>query len=304
MNAADRPRTARIGRHLWWKDHEKVAYLFEKLLKPFETHIEHDTKQRDIVGTFRQLDVGIIDEIAGERRVKSFVEVQKRKTKVSIQDLGDWDYKRRTLGASDITIISEAGYSKSVLDHVRVLHRDTIRLGKLHQVESGSIERFHSTCLGIVRVWEPWGFAGIFVQFADKDEISGVEITPNFNFEEKLFGLASPMDLIRNAETEGAFPPKMLSLIMECPNAGLTYNQRPIKRVIIAAEKQRRVWEPRTRFFTYSGIYPQIGQQGIAVISDFKLDFERNVRLTLVVVPDPDNVSGNQAKVAGQLEII
>src|SRR5271157_5019380 len=175
MNAADRPQTTRIGRQPWWKDQEKVAFLFEKLLKPFETHIEHDTKHRDIVGAFRQLDVGIIDEVAGAKLVKSFVEVQKRKSKVTIQDLGDWDYKRRTLGARNITIISEAGFSKSVLEHVKKLHKNTIILGRLHETETGLIEKFNSTCLGTVRIFEPWGFAGIFVQFGDKDEIGAVQ---------------------------------------------------------------------------------------------------------------------------------
>jgi hypothetical protein len=291
-------------RQPWWKDHEKVAFLFEKLLKPFETHIEHDTKHRDIVGTFRQLDVGIIDEVAGAKLVKSFVEVQKRKTKVTIQDLGVWDYKRRTLRAWDITIISEAGFSKTVLEHVKKLHKHTIRLGRLHETEFGLIEKFNSTCLGTVRIFEPWGFAGIFVQFADKDEIGAAHMTLEHNYEEKLFGTASPMDLIRQTETQGSYPPTMLSLVMDCTGAGLTYKERPIKRVMIAAEKHRRIWEPRTKFFTYTGVYPVVGQQGIAVISEFKVDLERSGRLTLVVVPDPDNLSGNYAKVAGQFEIV
>ena len=193
-------------RQPWWKDHEKVAFLFEKLLKPFEAHIEHDTRHRDIVGVFRQLDVGIIDEVGGTKSVKSFVEVQKRKTKVTIQDLGDWDYKRRTLGAVDIAILSEAGFSKAVLDHVKKLHKDTIRLGRLHETESGLIEKINSTCLGTVRIFEPWWFAGIFVQFADKDEIGAVQMSVEHIYEEKLFGAASPMDLIRQAETQGSFP--------------------------------------------------------------------------------------------------
>jgi hypothetical protein len=87
MDPTEQPKARQKGRQPWWKDHEKVAYLFEKLLKPFEAHIEHDTKHRDIVGMFRQLDVGIIAEVAGETRVKSFVELQKRKTKVTIQCL-------------------------------------------------------------------------------------------------------------------------------------------------------------------------------------------------------------------------
>ena len=102
----------------WWKTNEEIAYLFETLLKPFEETIIHDTRQRDIVGILRQLDVGVIDNVNEHRRVKSFVEVQKRRKKVTIEDLGNWDYKRRTLGASEMTIISETGFSASVIDHV------------------------------------------------------------------------------------------------------------------------------------------------------------------------------------------
>lgn len=301
MKSADRSNSRQKSQP-WWRDHEKVSYLFEKLLKPFEAHIEHDTRHRDIVGMFRQLDVGVISETAGETRVKSFVEVQKRKTKVTIQDLGDWDYKRRTLLAEDMTIVSEAGFSKSVLEHVKKLHQGKVRLGKLHETQHGLIEKFNSTCLGIVRIYEPWWFIAIFVQFADKDEISAVQMNVNLNYEDKLFGTASPMDLVRNAESQGSFPPRMLSLIMDCTGAGLTYDNRLIKRVMIAAEKQRRIWEPKTRFYAYSGVYPTAGQQGIAIILDFKID-DRSGRLILVIVPDPDNVAGNYASIAGQFEV-
>jgi hypothetical protein len=44
-------------RRPWWKTNEEIAFLFETLLKPFEETIIHDTRQRDIVGTLRQLDV-------------------------------------------------------------------------------------------------------------------------------------------------------------------------------------------------------------------------------------------------------
>jgi hypothetical protein len=74
--------------------------------------------------------------------------------------------------------------------------------------------------------------------------------------------------------------------------------------VVIFAEKQRRIWEPKTRFFAYSGVYPVRGQQGIAIISNFKLDVNRNGRLILVLLPDPENVSGNYAKIAGQFEFM
>jgi hypothetical protein len=246
--------------------------------------------------------------VAGERRVKSFVEVQKRKTRVNIQDLGDWDYKRRTLGACEITIISEAGFATSVLKHVKSLHSDTIKLGLLHPIETGLIERFDSTCLGTVRVWDIWWFASIMVQYADEDQI--VLVPPlSDDHETKIFGPASPMDLIRKAEAQFApppsgFPPGFRTLIFDCVGSDLVYEDRHLKRVMIVAEKQRRIWEPKTRFFAYSSVYPVRGQQGIAIISHFNLDMNRNGRLILVVLPDPENLSGNYAKIAGQFEFI
>jgi hypothetical protein len=190
----------------WWKTHEKVSFLFETLLKPLETQIFHDTRRRDVVGTLRQLDVGVIDDVAGEKRVKSFVEVQKRRTRVNIQDLGDWDYKRRTLGASEVTIISEAGFTASVLKHVKTLHSDTIKLGLLHPIEVGLIERFNSTCLGTVRVFDLWWLAAVLVQYADKDEIAPISLDITSDQETKIFGSVSPMDLIRAAEAQLAPP--------------------------------------------------------------------------------------------------
>ena len=67
MNANRTPNTP------WWKTHEQISYLFEKLVKPLEARILHDTRQRDVVGILRQLDVGVIDEVDGQTVVKSFV---------------------------------------------------------------------------------------------------------------------------------------------------------------------------------------------------------------------------------------
>jgi len=292
----------------WWKTNEEIAYLFETLLKPFEETIIHDTRQRDIVGTLRQLDVGVIDNVNEHRRVKSFVEVQKRRKKVTIEDLGNWDYKRRTLRASEMTIISETGFSASVIDHVKELHPDTITLGLLHPTETGLIERFNATFLGIVHTLDLWSFASIIVQYADDSEIDIVPLATISSNEEKIFGSASPMDLVRWTEAKDPVPPpgKMRTLnfgINRNPLA--TYRDRELKRVIIVAEKNRRIWEPRTRFFAFSGIYPVKGQRGIAAISTFRVDEEKSGNLTLVFLPDPENMSGGAVKfvkIAGQFE--
>ena len=277
-------------------------------MKPFEETIIHDTRQRDIVGTLRQLDVGVIDNVNEHRRVKSFVEVQKRRKKVTIEDLGNWDYKRPTLRASEMTIISETGFSASVIDHVKELHPDTITLGLLHPTETGLIERFNATFLGIVHTLDLWSFASIIVQYADDSEIDIVPLATISSNEEKIFGSASPMDLVRWTEAKDPVPPpgKMRTLnfgINRNPLA--TYRDRELKRVIIVAEKNRRIWEPRTRFFAFSGIYPVKGQRGIAAISTFRVDEEKSGNLTLVFLPDPENMSGGAVKfvkIAGQFE--
>ena len=293
----------------WWKTNEEIAYLFETLLKPFEETIIHDTRQRDIVGILRQLDVGVIDNVNEHRRVKSFVEVQKRRKKVTIEDLGNWDYKRRTLGASEMTIISETGFSASVIDHVKELHPDTITLGLLHPTETGLIERFNATFLGIVHTLDIWSFASIIVQYADDSEIDVVPLQAISSNEEKIFGSASPMDLVRwsEAHSDPVPPPgRMRTMNFRIDRNPLaTYRDRELKRVIIVAEKLRRIWEPRTQFFAFSGVYPVKGQRGIAAISTFRVDEQRSGTLNLVFLPDPENMSGGGVKsvrVAGQFE--
>jgi hypothetical protein len=294
-------------RRPWWKTNEEIVYLFETLLKPFEETIIHDTRQRDIVGTLRQLDVGVIDNVNDHRPVKSFVEVQKRRKKVTIDDLGNWDYKRRTLGASEMTIISETGFSASVIDHVKDLHADTITLGLLYPTETGLIERFNATFLGIVHTLDLWSFASIIVQYADDSEIDVVPLPTLSSNEEKIFGSASPMDLVRWSEAQSDHVPSsgsMRTLNFKVPPRA-RYRDREIKRVIIVAEKLRRIWEPRTLFFAFSGVYPVKGQRGIAAISTFRVDEERSGTLTVVFLPDPENMSGGavkSVKVAGQFE--
>jgi hypothetical protein len=292
----------------WWRTQEKVAWLFETLLKPFEAKILHDTKQRDIANVYRQLDVGVIDDQTGEKRVKSFVEVQKRKSPVTIQNLGDWEYKRSTLGASEFTIISEAGFTSSVIKHVKRFHSETIRLGRLYPAEKGHIEKFDATILGVDRVLDLWWFVAIMVQYADKDEIVTLPHQSYSDTEAKIFGGTSPMDLVRFAEASsaqgGLASGQFHARIFDVLGHQMTYDNRALKRVILVAEKKRRIWEPKTQFFTYCGVFPEKGQKGIALISDFKVDADRDGRLILVLLPDPDNVGGGNIKLAGQLHLI
>jgi hypothetical protein len=105
-----------------------------------------------------------------------------------------------------------------------------------------------------------------------------------------------------NSEEADIPPGKIGTFVFQFTN--LSYAGRMLNRIIILAEKQRRIWEPKTRFFAYAGVYPIRGQQGIAFISDFRVDFNRSGRLVLVLLPDPENVSGNMVRIAGQFEFL
>jgi hypothetical protein len=285
----------------WWKTHEEMAFLFEKLWRPFETEVLHDTRQRDIVGILRQLDVGIIDASSGERKVKAFVEVQKRQNVVGIEDFGNWIYKRDTLQARELVVVSEKGFSKSVVSHVKKLFPDSVRLGTLHEVETGLIAEIDSTFLGITRVLEKWWFASLFVQYDDNSEIA-IHPLPS-NSEEKIFGRASPMDLIRFVEKEqGECASGRMNSFLILAEGILEISRRPLKTVMMTAEKQKKIWEPITKFYAYSEVFPSSSERGIATISTFNVDGNRQGTLILVISPDITNSSGTNAKVAGQIE--
>jgi hypothetical protein len=171
----------------------------------------------------------------------------------------------------------------------------------LHEVTTGLIEEFNSNCLGITRILDLWGFASIFVQYADADEIVAIPLPQNT--EESIIGGQSPMSLIRHIERErGDVPAGQMIPFLISSDTGLLYCGRPIKRIMMTAEKQRRIWEPKTRFFAYDEVHPNRAQRGIAIISDFSMDPARKGRLTLVISPDPENVSGRFARLAGQFE--
>jgi hypothetical protein len=270
-----------------------------------EKQVVHDARQRDVVGQLRQLDVGVIDTVSGEQRVHALVEVQRRKEKVGLDDLGNWIYKRDTLQAKELVAISERGFSRPVIEHAKKLHADSLRLGTLHETETGFIERINSTCLGYVRVLDVWWFASIFVQYADADEIENAGLQ-GLDTEANVFGAASPMGLIRQMEAQlGSIPAgDMKACTVDVSEAGLSYEGHPLKRILITAEKQRRIWEPATQFYAYEEVHPNCGQRGIAIVSTFRVDVSRTGKLTLVISPDPEKTTGNYARIAGQFEFL
>jgi len=303
MASPDKRRSVRHRKTPWWRVHEQVAAVFERLFQPLEALVLHDVRRRDIVGQLRQLDVGVLDTLSGEQEVRALVEVQKRKGSVGLADLGNWIYKRDTLQAKELVAISDRGFSRPVLEHAKKLHADGLRLGTLHETEGGFIERINSTCLGFVRVLDIWWFVSIFVQYADVDEITNVNLQ-GLDTEANVFGTTSPMGLMRQMEAElGNAPSGTMHVCMtEVQDASLRYEGRPLKRVLITAEKQRRIWEPVTHFYTYDEVHPNRGQRGIAIVSTFRVDQSRTGKLILVISPDLENITGNYAKVAGQFE--
>jgi hypothetical protein len=133
----------------------------------------------------------VIDSTADEHRVVALVEVQRRKSKVGLEDFGNWIYKRDTIKAKELVAVSESGFAKSVIDHTRKLHPDSVRLGTLHEVTTGLIGEFNSNCLGITRILDLWWFASIFVQYADPDEIVAI---PRWALPIKLLRPARPTE--------------------------------------------------------------------------------------------------------------
>ncbi|MBV8097116.1 MAG: hypothetical protein JO110_28505 [Acetobacteraceae bacterium] len=111
------------------------------------------------------------------------------------------------------------------------------------------------------------------------------------------------MDLVRFVEREQGEPPSgQMNAFLILAEGSLRLSGRPVKAIMMTAEKQKRIWDPKTQFFTYEEVYPNRSQKGIAVISEFKVDDQRDGKLTLVISPDPNNTSGRHAQVAGQME--
>jgi hypothetical protein len=156
--------------------------------------------------------------------------------------------------------------------------------------------------LGITRIFDLWWFASIFVQYADADEIDRVELS-GVDTEANIFGATSPMGLIRHVEAQhGDISPGGMHALALSIVQPLTFGGRPIKRVLITAEKQRRIWDPATHFYAYEEMHPSKMQKGIAIVTTFRVDLSRTGTLTLVILPDPEDATGRKARVAGQFE--
>ncbi len=256
----------------WWKDQEQLGFLFERAFRPFQ-EIHRNTKQRDIVGVLRQLDVGIIE--AGQKAVSAFVEIQKRVCKVGMKDFGGWIYKMQTLEAKELVALSEAGFTRPVFKHVKQLHANSVRLARIYQIPDGKIETPLTQFMGILgQIENKWGFAAVFYQ-TDKDEISAM---PLGNVEEKVFDQpkggprVSLMDIIRAHAKDVAWQNSQFHAMTINLDRGLSWQGNTLKRLMICVEYRRKVTSVANRFFAYDEEYPVKHRRGLCVVAELELD--------------------------------
>jgi hypothetical protein len=281
----------------WWKDQEQVGFVFERALRPLQ-EVRRDTKQRDIVGVLRQLDIGIIEK--GQKAVSAFVEIQKRAAKVGMKDFGDWIYKMQTLAAKELVALSEAGFTQSVFKHVRQLHPNSVKLARIYQIAGGKIEKPKTEFMGFLGAIEnKWGFIAVFYQ-TDKDEISAM---PLGNVEEKILDQteARPrvllMDIIRHHEKDVAWQDSQFHTLTINVDRKLSWQGSTLRRLMICVEYRRQVTNATNRFFAYDEEYPMKGRRGLCVVSDFKLA-DKPVTAEVVAIPTEDDV-----QLSGQITI-
>lgn len=273
----------------WWKDQEQLGLVFERAFRPLQ-QVHRNTKQRDIVGVLRQLDVGIIEK--GQKAVSAFVEIQKRAGKVGMKDFGNWIYKMQTLAAKELVALSEAGFTQPVFKHVRQLHANSVKLARIYQLADGKIEKPNTEFMGFLGAIEnKWGFAAVFYQ-TDKDEISAM---PLGNVEEKVLDQpeggprVSLMDIIRHHEKDVAWQNSQFHTLTINLERRLSWQGNTLKRLMICVEYRRKVANATNRFFAYDEEYPMKNRRGLCVVSDFKLD-GKPATAEFVAIPTEDDV--------------
>jgi len=256
----------------WWKDQEQLGFVFERAFRPFQ-EVHRNTKQRDIVGVLRQLDVGIIEK--GQKAVSAFVEIQKRAGKVGMKDFGDWVYKMQTLAAKELMALSEAGFTRPVFKHVKQLHAKSVKLARIYQIPDGKIEKPFTQFMGVLgQIENKWGLAAVFYQ-TDKDEISAM---PLGNVEEKVFDQprgdprVSLMDIIRGIKKDVAWQNSQFHALTINLEGRLSWQGDTLKRLMICVEYRRKVANVANRFFAYDEEYPMKHRRGLCVVANLTLD--------------------------------
>lgn len=271
----------------WWKDHEQLGLLFERALRPLETVI-HNVRQLDDVGVQRQMDVGIFEP--GQTNVRAFVEVQRRASKVGIEDFGGWIYKMQTIGAQELVVLSAAGFAESVLEHVAQKFSKTVRLAQLHEIVDGRIDRLNTQFVGPIKVNNVFGFPGVFYQTVD-DEISSIQpldANARLFFSPEANDHLSIVQLVSQPEIDLGTA-QYYNLTLKLPLGGLIFQGKTLKRLMICMQVQRKVDQVSNRFFAYDEVYPTEGRRGICVVSEFELAGSP-VSLQVVAVPTERDV--------------
>lgn len=279
------------------EDQEQLGFVFERALRPLQ-EVRRDTKQRDIVGVLRQLDIGIVEK--GQRAVSGFVEVQKRSAKVGMKDFGDWIYKMQTLAAKELVALSEAGFTQPVFKHVKQLHPNSVKLARIHRIADGKIEAPATEFGGFLGAIEnKWGFLAVFCQ-TDDDEIVVMSLG---NVNEKVFyeSEGSPrislMDLILQQGKDTAWRDNQFHTVVINCGGRLSWEGKVLRRLMMCVEYRRKVSQATNRFFAYDEEYPIKGRRGLCVVSDFQLE-GKPATAQFVAIPTGDDV-----ELSGQISI-
>ena len=269
----------------WWKDQEQLGFVFERAFHPFE-NVQRNTKQRDVVGVLRQLDVGIVEK--GQTSVRAFVEIQKRTGKVGIEDFGNWIYKMQTLEAKELIALSESGFTKPVFKHVKQLHPQSVKLARIYPLENGKIKRPITEFMGVFGgVENNWGFAAIFYQ-TDKNEISSMSIAP----EDKVFDHPSGpslslMDFIRQFKVD--WQNSQFHALTCDLEEGFSWRGNALRRLMLCVEYRSTLSRATNHFYAYDEEYPVKNRRGICVVSVLMIG-DRRATLEIVAVPTEDDV--------------
>lgn len=115
---------------------EKVVALIEQFLDE-EATIKHNVQLPVLnskSGATRQCDV-VIFQGKKPRQTISIIEVQKRGSKVEINDFSGWLKKRDGVGAQHLICVSEKGFPKSIIEQAE-LEGPSVRLMTLKNLES------------------------------------------------------------------------------------------------------------------------------------------------------------------------
>lgn len=276
----------------WWKQHEKLALVVERALRPLQ-EVHANTKVRDLASVLRQLDVAVVDK--DTKLVTGLVEVQKRLTKVGIHDYGGFVQKRERLPAKTLVILSEAGFTAPVLKHARKFDAETVRLARIFELEDGtvSLAGFRTMVTGTTEVANRYNIMGTFCQWAD-DEMSVPFIDANAPFFDADSGRqVSIMDILT-----GPGVPSTQGINNLCMHfdGELSRDGKRLRRLMVCYEFLTIMTERETRFFAYDEVFPSVGRQGVFMLSRLNVGgnlLELSIAFTLV---------GNEdVKIYGQL---